>query len=419
MKSLIQLVVLLAIVAFATSAFAQITITHEPLRLYHNDTSAGYEVKAKITSTQGSINIRRVFYSVNGGGFSLLFMQPTGRPDEFGVDIPGQPNGSTIRYWILAADTGGNVAEEPSGAPGQGELAHTFQIGHYQVIFFDDFEGADPGWTTGADMGEDDWMIGAPNVGGGNVNDPTFAWSGSNVRGNDLLDGGIGQGDYPANSVNWLKSPTIDCSGRSRVLLNFRRWLTVEEGIYDDSIIYVNDVEVWRNQENGHTLDTEWKWIQVDITSQAANNPAVEVKFELTTDGGLEYGGWTIDDFQLTERVFTTVRLTLSSNTPSLGDDFVITCDAGPNEAWYFHASRRRGSGTYDVPSGPAGIFTGLDAAGMKQYASGVTDGAGRGTVTRRVPNRPNLIGATRWCSNVSNNGGWVHSNLQYLEVMP
>ena len=419
MRTVTQILLLVVVVAaVAGSASAQITVDHEPWRTYVSDTTNGYEIKAKITSTAGSINIRRVFYAVNGTSYGLLFMQPTGRPDEFIATIPGRPQGSTIRYYIFAGDTGGNTTTDPANAPGQGDTSHIFYIGHYEVVFSDDMEGNDPGWVSSAAIGEDDWEWGEPNLGGGGQNDPLTAWSGVQVRGNDLNGSGNQAGKYPANVSNQLDSPTVDTTNRPRILLQMRRWLTVEEGIYDTSIIYANGNEVYRNQDNGHTLDTEWKPYTLDISTHSGNNPAAQVRFEINSDGGLEFGGWTIDDFQLVERIFSNVSLTVNDNTPSIGSDLNVTVIADPMTNYYFLAARFMGQGTFDVPNGPT-VFSGLDGPSTKQYWTGMTDASGRADFTRRVPNRANFIGVVRWSSAVGFASGWVESNLQRLEVVP
>lgn len=419
MKKIVTQLLLVAVcVAIASSAFGQITIDHEPWRPYVNDTTNGYEVKAKITSTAGSINIRRVFWAANGTSYGLLFMQPTGRPDEYAATIPGRPRGTIIRYYVYAGDTAANTTTDPAGAPGQGETSHIFRIGHYEVLFSDDMENDVPGWVSSAAIGTDDWEWGPPNNGGQGQNDPLTAWSGDNVRGNDL-DGTSNQsGKYPANVSNQMDSPTVDCTNRPRIELQMRRWLTVEEGIYDTSIIYANGNEVYRNQDNGHTLDAEWKPYSLDISTDAGNNPAAQVRFEINSDGGLEYGGWTIDDFQIVERIFSYVTYNVSDNTPSIGDDLNVTVFADPTTNYYFLAAKFMGQGTFDVPSGPT-VFSGLHGPSTKQYFAGTTDGTGRGDFTRRVPNRANLIGLVRWSSVVGFASGWAESNLHRLEVQP
>ena len=77
--------------------------------------------------------------------------------------------------------------------------------------------------------------------------------------GNDLGMSGW-NGAYANNINNWLRSPIIDCSGQTGVHLSFQRWLTVEDGIYDQARIKVNGTQVWVNPGGtGDLIDTSWQ----------------------------------------------------------------------------------------------------------------------------------------------------------------
>ncbi|MBE7452886.1 MAG: DUF4215 domain-containing protein [Kofleriaceae bacterium] len=49
------------------------------------------------------------------------------------------------------------------------------------------------------------------------------------------------------------------------------------------------------NDSSTHHKDREWRFHDVDLTAQAADG-TVQVTFGLTSDQGLELGGWTLDD---------------------------------------------------------------------------------------------------------------------------
>jgi hypothetical protein len=75
----------------------------------------------------------------------------------------------------------------------------------------------------------------------------------------------------------------------------------VEDGYYDQATIYANDGVAWTNLatvENGslHHEDREWRFHDVDIT-EFIERGGMQIKYEINSDGGLELGGWTIDDF--------------------------------------------------------------------------------------------------------------------------
>jgi len=130
--------------------------------------------------------------------------------------------------------------------------------------------------------------------------DPTKAYSGTNVYGQDL-GGATDNGDYVASTTSFLKSPMIDTLGYTNVRLQYRRWLTCEQGYYDHATIYGNGTKLWTNIADGmmgtkHMLDKEWRFQDVDLSSTVQNN-YMTVTFELSADQGVQFGGWTIDDF--------------------------------------------------------------------------------------------------------------------------
>jgi hypothetical protein len=104
---------------------------------------------------------------------------------------------------------------------------------------------------------------------------------------------------YESYANTWAESPVINCTGEENVHLCFWRWLSVEEGIYDDATFYVNGVQLFANPSNELFFDTRWEQVVYDISDIADNNPAVQLRFELDADSNLEYGGWGIDDVRI------------------------------------------------------------------------------------------------------------------------
>ncbi|MCK4412828.1 MAG: T9SS type A sorting domain-containing protein [Candidatus Eisenbacteria sp.] len=173
-----------------------------------------------------------------------------------------------------------------------------------EIIYENDFETDVTGWIhTGV---RDDWALGTPGVLEGSI-DPLAAASGTKVWGNDIGEAGgrvIYDGIYRNRALNFISSPSIDCSGYENVHLRFNRWLSVEESIYDAATIEVNGTEIWRNPEYGNHVDQTWVPVVYDISAIADDNPDLQVRFSLFSDEGLRLGGWTIDDFQLVAPAF-------------------------------------------------------------------------------------------------------------------
>ena len=234
-------------------------------------------------------------WRVDGGPWQAQAMSPGTLPGDWLGAIPGQVSPTMVDYWLEAVDGVGHDAWLPS-ALAPGAATYDFVVGIRSTVHFEDFEGpGDAGWTHAQVATQDDWQRGAPQ---GKAGDPATAYSGASCWGNDL--GGAGyNGEYQPNVSNWLQSPPIDCSGRGGVRLRFARWLTVEESQYDQARILVNGQEVWRNPYSGNLIDTGWSLQELDIAQWADNQPAVVVRFELQSDGGLQFGGWNLDDFEL------------------------------------------------------------------------------------------------------------------------
>lgn len=164
-------------------------------------------------------------------------------------------------------------------------------IGEFDTAFADDMEGDDNGWTHGYFELEDDWEHGVPQE--GSRTDPTYAYSGDKIWGNNLDD------NYPNEVHNYLNSPVINCKRFEKTRLWFYRWLAVEKAEWDTAAIYVNDSLVWMNDSLYDHLDFKWHHHDLDISAYADSADSVQVRFELKSDQGLHLGGWNIDDFAI------------------------------------------------------------------------------------------------------------------------
>ncbi len=267
-------------------------ITHTPL----GDTQqpGPYDVVCQVTSlTSANVASVDLHYQVDGGGWTTVAMTLQG--SDWVAQIPDAGSPVTIEYYITALDDQGGSEDLPSGAD-SGGAPFSFFVGVITVHYFNDFEASgDQGWTHGQVATQDDWHHGVVY---GKAGDPSSAYSGQRLWGNDLGPSGW-NGQYQPNVHNWLRSPVFDLSGTQNVHIRYRRWLTVENGVYDQAQIRVNGSVVWQNASGQDTIDTSWTLHTVDVSALAAGNPAVQVEYRLLTDGGVEYGGWNLDDFSL------------------------------------------------------------------------------------------------------------------------
>lgn len=248
-------------------------------------------VTATATSLLGTITGVTLDYSVSGAPVSTVAMTPTGNPNQFSGMIPGVPSPNSVTWSVKANSSLGNSDTTSI------EVYHVGLVTVLQSFNFDG--GSDQGWThvnLGGSNG-DQWNRGNPAF-SNEATDPNAAFSPANVWGTDLSPTGF-DGKYEPNGSGELRSPTFNLSGAANVHLQYRRWLAVESGQYDQAEIRVNGQIVWQNPFGTDLIDAQWELHDLDISSIAANNPSVQIAYRLTSDGGVEFGGWNLDDFTL------------------------------------------------------------------------------------------------------------------------
>jgi hypothetical protein len=152
-----------------------------------------------------------------------------------------------------------------------------------------------PNWTT---KGLWDW--GTPLGGGGDYGnpDPTSGATGISIMGYNLA------GDYENNlPERHLVTGSMDFSNQETIHLQFKRYLNVEQPIYDHATISVRAgnnpwSDVWTNQTT--IEDYEWITVSYDISAVAGGQQNVKIRWTMgQTDSGWQYSGWNIDDVEL------------------------------------------------------------------------------------------------------------------------
>lgn len=226
--------------------------------------------------------------------------------DGFVGGLPLAPAGNVIEYQVRVEYEDGSEQFFPNNPA---DPFFDVFVGEATPIYCTDFE-SDPvleGWRHGLLAGQptgggDDWQWGAPN---GRAGDPFAALSGTSVFGNDL--GGPGfDGLYQPDRVSFAEMPSVDVAGFDNVRVQYWRWLGVEDGFYDRATLTVDGQGVWENaatpaderSKSLHHRDRQWVFHDIDITGALTNDEPV-IRFELSSDSGLEFGGWTIDDLCL------------------------------------------------------------------------------------------------------------------------
>ncbi len=285
-------------------------------------------VEAVVTAPgSGSIAQVRLVYS-SGGAPTTKVMRPSPTASGYQSLLPGLDNG-VMSYHLDCQHSTGAVVRIPAS----GEFVYTVSAplgGTLAPIYSTDFESGNAGWSHGSGDGitPDDWQFDLPAGRQGNSlgvgwRDPNNAASGSFCYGTDLGRNG-GDGAYSANLESWLRSPVLDCSGHTGVILRFKRWLTVEQGIFDHAQIYVNGLLLWANPGTGHVLDTAWQQIELPMP-MADNNPSVQIEWRLVSDGGLQLGGWNLDDVEVGSRAVLPQHASMTLLPAEVGPNTLLT----------------------------------------------------------------------------------------------
>ncbi|MEO6597730.1 MAG: hypothetical protein ABIP94_23540 [Planctomycetota bacterium] len=368
-----------------------VSITHAPLGNTSQRLTPRLVTTTAVAIAAGTVTQVRLVYNA-GAGSQQRNMHPNGSANGYEAMLPGLMSGA-VSYHIEAVHSGGTTVRLPA----TGEYSYVVSVpptGPFLGFYSESFDTGAAGWTHGrySLTGTDDWQLGAPagktsTVSGVLWADPAAAVSGSSVYGTDL-GAGTSDGRYPNSIDYYLRSPAINCSGRTGVTLRLKRWLTVEEGIYDRATISVNGVQVWANPTNSNLLDTSWQSLEYAIPS-ADNNPSVQVEFRLTADAGLNLGGWQIDDVELGTRTTTPLdaELTMLPEQAVQGAPItlLVSTPGGPRPYLLVLGDT---IGPTIVPGFPI-IFVG----GTVSLLPGGTDALGLEVVTFTAPNVPSAIG--------------------------
>ena len=113
--------------------------------------------------------------------------------------------------------------------------------------------------------------------------------------------------------------------------LQYRRWLAVEDSQFDKARITVGDQQAWINATENmgdnsalQHIDREWRFQDVAVSGYQPGH-TLNIGWDLTSDEGLEFGGWAIDD------------VCVVANVNSVCGDGVVTaseaCDDGAGNA--------------------------------------------------------------------------------------
>jgi hypothetical protein len=266
--------------------------------------------------------------SADGPAAGTALAVQTG-PAAFSAELP-LPIDDTILYQIRVAFKDASVLTLPDNL---GDPYFQLYVGRTVPLYCVNFDDGDPmaaGWTTGTSDGQPSpWAWGVPAAG---TTDPPAAFSSSHA----LVQ--VPGGDYAPKTSSYVKMPPIEIGAWTDVHLQYRRWLAVEDSHYDRARVTVGGRQAWINatQDLGdsssrHHIDREWRFQDVVVSGYQAGH-TLDIAWDLTSDEGLEFGGWAIDE------------VCVVANVRGVCGDGVVTphetCDDGAGNADRANACR-------------------------------------------------------------------------------
>lgn len=272
-------------------------IRHQPLSVVASSAlSYPIDVTTEVLYPQcAKTDLDGVEVIVRVGGISSKIALTPGPEGHYTGALPFRSAGTQFSYQVRGQEGSASLTLPDNRADDE----YRVFVGEARVLYENDFESSIDGWTFGDTKGTSgDFQWGPPQGLGG---DPAAAFSGTNVLGNRL----DGTGLYKAGRTVYANSPVIDLQGESVVRLQFRRWLTVQDGVDDQASVYLNGRVLWQNSatnEEDGTLahrDLEWRFEDIDLRPFLQGATTAQIRFELAADGSTQQGGFNLDDFRI------------------------------------------------------------------------------------------------------------------------
>jgi len=167
-----------------------------------------------------------------------------------------------------------------------GSIRETVSNFIYECPIYEELMDTDPGYEI-SNTGQGGWEYGAPSAG------PSSGHTGPNCYGTNL------NGDHGDNGDYNLTSTPMDCTYVRDTELIFWRWLHNESG-YDTAFVQVSTNNTdWTTVWSGFASDTQWTEISLDISDYVDYQPQVYIRWKLTSDSGVTYDGFYIDDVSI------------------------------------------------------------------------------------------------------------------------
>lgn len=312
-----------------SSIYFSLSFSHTPLT-DTQDTTGTYNVAFSLQGgplAGSDADSVMVHYSVDG--FQTTNSIPANEVTAFTFigDIPAQPAGSIVQYYMTARDPIGNInLTFPATAPSVG--SYSFLVG-FLSLHLDDLE-AESGWVVGA---PDDnattgiWERADP--------EPTFNGSTLVQSGDDHTPGGTmcfvtgaSGGQLGANDVDngktTLFSPFYDLTNVQLPVIRYYKWYVNDAGAAPGQDFWVVDIsndggQNWVNVENTNRSTDQWEKVDLKVASFITPTDNMQVRFVASDYAPGSLVEALIDDFEIfgTGGTITSIDDPLTEGLPS------------------------------------------------------------------------------------------------------
>lgn len=280
-------------------------VNHTPLYDTQNTTNP-YLVMIQIESSQYPISEENIklYYSVGLGYTSETFVLHT-PPNVYQAEIPPQPAGNVVKYYIQVTDDAGQTTTMPTDGAGH---PYFFLVGQAIPIFIDNFEN-DLGWTVGAE--DDDATAGIwvredpvgtsyqgiyPQPESDHSGSGTICW----VTGNGEPGGSAGANDVDGGKTT-LYSPVIDMTGLAHPVISYYRWYALMTAEDDEFMVDVSSDsgQFWIPLERVSQNETAWTQKRYLVDDYVTPTDKMILRFTAQDYGDGSVVEALVDDFYI------------------------------------------------------------------------------------------------------------------------
>ena len=294
------------------SLLSNATLNHTPVDFATGSTPIN--IDATLTNLQFAWALQgvNVSYSINNSSTWSSAALTTSNGTNYTTTIPGQPNGTVIKYYVYLTDNNGIKSNvQPTSADQANPNIPYFILVGYDHIFTDDFDNTAGPWVEG--IAGDQATTGVWNqdqpmqtIANGNVVQPNTQHTPLGlicyVTGSITTGTNAGDNDVDGGKTT-LQSPTYDLTSYTNPTFEFYRWYTNDQGATpgtDFWQVYIsNDGTNYVPVENTNVADHSWRKFAFRVSDYVTVNSTISIRFVAEDANAGSLVEALMDDFSL------------------------------------------------------------------------------------------------------------------------